>query len=320
MLAAVMLAKGQVTEPETRLFGMLLQSMKIEATTAKFFERAQQLDGSQLKLLVQTLSHQDQQCALMIDALILARLDSALSQAQTELLVELLDCFGISKVQVGLLVDLCEYGLGINNAESKILNNLPNYTFFLDKKINPITAELWSQKEAADFDTGVWTDTQTGLVWARVKAGQTWENGFIFNNYKEMEWDEAANYCEDLRLGNFSDWRLPRKAELDSLRNESSQDFIEFLKNKRKEETYKCVEDIEDRLEFWTACKYPSEQNHVYTVDFSKKHDTHSCDGGGAYYASDKLYVLAVRGTTNVLKFETTIRLKKERGSRFWGG
>ena len=31
MLAAVMLAKGQVTEPETRLFGMLLQSMNIKS-------------------------------------------------------------------------------------------------------------------------------------------------------------------------------------------------------------------------------------------------------------------------------------------------
>lgn len=318
LLAAVLLSDGQVSEPQSRLFGMLLQSMQLEPVPARFFELAQQLDAGKLKQLIQALSHQDQQCALMIDALILARLDSALSQSQTDLLAELLDCFGFSKAQAGLLVDFCEYGLGINSAETKILNNLPSYVHFLDKKINPITAELWSKKEASDFDAGVWTDIRTGLVWARVKAGQTWENGKIVGDYTQMEWDEAANYCEDLRLGGFSDWRLPRKAELDSLRSKSSQEFIEFLKNKRKEENHKCLEDLQDQLELWTACDAPrqGESNYVYTVDFSKHHDTRSY--AGSHYSPGKHYALAVRGTTNVLKFETTLRVKKEKSTGFF--
>ena len=51
---------------------------------------------------------------------------------------------------------------------------------------------------------GVITDNRTGLQWAP-DPGQ------------HMTWDQAMQYAQNLRLGGFSDWRLPTRAELREL-------------------------------------------------------------------------------------------------------
>lgn len=40
-----------------------------------------------------------------------------------------------------------------------------------------------------------------------------------------MTWDEAKKYCENLNEKDFSDWRLPNKKELLSLRHGNQSDF-----------------------------------------------------------------------------------------------
>ena len=48
-------------------------------------------------------------------------------------------------------------------------------------------------------------DDQTRLMWTKVDNGQ------------DIVWNEAMRACEDLRLGGFSDWRLPSIEELEML-------------------------------------------------------------------------------------------------------
>jgi hypothetical protein len=52
---------------------------------------------------------------------------------------------------------------------------------------------------------GTVTDNITGLVWQQT------------DDDVSRSWQIAMNYCEDLTLGRFSDWRLPNKEELTSL-------------------------------------------------------------------------------------------------------
>jgi WD40 repeat protein len=51
----------------------------------------------------------------------------------------------------------------------------------------------------------VWTDRETNLTWTQTDNG------------KSMNWEEASQYCSDLRLGGFSDWRLPSIEELQTI-------------------------------------------------------------------------------------------------------
>ncbi len=48
---------------------------------------------------------------------------------------------------------------------------------------------------------GIVTDTRTGRQWAPDPGGR-------------MTWHQAGEYARKLRLGGFSDWRLPTRDEL----------------------------------------------------------------------------------------------------------
>ena len=52
---------------------------------------------------------------------------------------------------------------------------------------------------------GYWTDSSTGLMW----AGK--------DNGKNVNWHQAVKYCRNLRLGGYSDWRLPTITELEGI-------------------------------------------------------------------------------------------------------
>lgn len=53
-------------------------------------------------------------------------------------------------------------------------------------------------------DNGTVTDTNTNLMWQQETEGR-------------MTWEEAISYCENLSLGEYDDWRLPNRNELQSL-------------------------------------------------------------------------------------------------------
>ncbi len=65
-------------------------------------------------------------------------------------------------------------------------------------------------------NTGVVTDSLTGLQW---------QDDYSDNDgsFKELTWQEALTYCQELRLGNSIDWRLPNIVELKSIRKTSGE-------------------------------------------------------------------------------------------------
>ena len=52
-----------------------------------------------------------------------------------------------------------------------------------------------------DNDDGTVTDTASGLMWQQKTA-------------VPMTWEEAVEYCRNLSLGGYDDWRLPSRKEL----------------------------------------------------------------------------------------------------------
>jgi hypothetical protein len=57
---------------------------------------------------------------------------------------------------------------------------------------------------------GYWVDPSTGLMW----AGK--------DNGKDLNWHKAMNYCRDLRLAGYSDWRLATIDELQEIYDKSA--------------------------------------------------------------------------------------------------
>jgi hypothetical protein len=58
---------------------------------------------------------------------------------------------------------------------------------------------------------GYWKDRSTGLMW----AGK--------DNGKDVRWKKAVNYCRDLRLGGYSDWRLATIEELQGIYDKNAE-------------------------------------------------------------------------------------------------
>jgi hypothetical protein len=61
--------------------------------------------------------------------------------------------------------------------------------------------EQLARKQELEAADGVWTDPDTGLMWARTDLGQ-------------VSWHYAAGYCQTVRLAGHNDWRLPTYQEL----------------------------------------------------------------------------------------------------------
>jgi serine/threonine-protein kinase len=66
----------------------------------------------------------------------------------------------------------------------------------------------------AQADELTWTDPATGLMWTKKEngSGSCWED-----NSKSVNWQQATDYCRNLRLAGHSDWRLPTIGELQGI-------------------------------------------------------------------------------------------------------
>ena len=117
------------------------------------------------------------------------------------------------------------------------------------------------------YGNGTVTDTTTGLMWTRENVG----NG-------EMKHDDAAQACKDCHLGGYADWRLPTRAELltlvDDTRYEPAIDVSAFPNCKSGW--------------YWTSTVAAWNSACAWIVNFSNGYANYN-------YRNNKAFVRAVR-------------------------
>jgi uncharacterized repeat protein (TIGR01451 family) len=77
----------------------------------------------------------------------------------------------------------------------------------------------WPDPRFTDNGDGTMTDNLTGLMWTK--------NANLPGGYKT--WQQALDYCNNLTLGGYNDWRLPNVNELESLINANEADSATWL-------------------------------------------------------------------------------------------
>ena len=83
-----------------------------------------------------------------------------------------------------------------------------------------LLAEVVAGIEADRIDKARLSDAylqeKTGLIWVRSDNG------------KDLDWYAAGDFCEELEVADWSDWRLPTLAELEDLHDKRSQDIYKL--------------------------------------------------------------------------------------------
>ena len=73
----------------------------------------------------------------------------------------------------------------------------------------------WPEPRFTDNGDGTMTDNLTGLMWTKDAS---------LPNVTMEYWNQAIDYCDNLTLAGYSDWRLPNVNELESLVNSNEGD------------------------------------------------------------------------------------------------
>lgn len=143
---------------------------------------------------------------------------------------------------------------------------------------------------------GIAKDTATGLMWQDDAYTQDEETNYStrINNGKVGNWNYAKDYCENLTLSGYSDWRLPNIYEL-----------VTLLDNTKSNPAYSVdgMQNIVSKI-YWSSTPFTVNQNSndASLVNFEY----------GNYSGSDKknsFYIRCVRGKQ--LNFNNLSLLKK---------
>jgi hypothetical protein len=131
--------------------------------------------------------------------------------------------------------------------------------------IKNISKELYYEV----FYRNVWFDNNTGFIW---------QNDGVNSTFNSRSWKKAKEYCQDLSLDGFDDWRLPTIDELETI----------LTKEKSNKYTKKALVDTTLSSYYWSSTTGAYNSGYAWQVDFSD----------GSTYGSDKTsnyYVRCVR-------------------------
>ena len=100
-------------------------------------------------------------------------------------------------------------------------------------------------------DGSVVIDNSTGLIWQDNRDAMV----------EKKIWDFAVDYCEELRLAGYSNWRLPTVKELMSITNKSKY-------NASIDGVFEAVNTENSRYKYWTSQTNQENFSQAYYVDF----------------------------------------------------
>lgn len=147
VLAALLTAQEQVSETQSRLLVLLLDSLGLGDIRAELFDIARNLEPDTLLEAARLIREANWQEELLVDALILMRLDAPLNAETVKLVGELAAFLGLDAEQVELRANHASQILGLGDTASETLvqhwpQRLP-YELTAEKLQQGITGGLW---------------------------------------------------------------------------------------------------------------------------------------------------------------------------------
>ncbi|UMB59650.1 DUF1566 domain-containing protein [Lutibacter sp. A80] len=112
------------------------------------------------------------------------------------------DTDSTSELTINNYIQIATGQTTLYNNDGEVLSSLNTGDRFYGQDANYQKGATMSFKDNND---GTITDNNTGLMWEQIPTTD------------EFTWEEAKEYCENLELGGYDDWRLPSLKELYSV-------------------------------------------------------------------------------------------------------
>ncbi|MCL7762696.1 DUF1566 domain-containing protein [Polaribacter sp. Z014] len=109
---------------------------------------------------------------------------------------------GSSELTINDYVQIATGQVTLYDKDGAVINSLSSGDTFYGQDANYLKGVTMSFNED---DEGITTDNNTGLMWEQIPTTD------------EFTWEEAKEYCENLELGGYDDWRMPNLKELYSV-------------------------------------------------------------------------------------------------------
>jgi hypothetical protein len=151
-----------------------------------------------------------------------------------------------------------------------------------------------------DNKDGTISDKNTGLMWQQLPPTE------------KKTWEQALSYCENLTLGNKSDWRMPNQKELRSL--------VDYSKANPSIHTTYFPNTFTDDI-FWSSTTNASTTNLAWGIKFEYGNDIFGYKQfSGLFSGNGKYYIRAVRTGQSVIPTQPTCKLLAawSDGISFW--
>ena len=146
--------------------------------------------------------------------------------------------------------------ISLYDEDGNVVPTLQSGDSLFGQDANYLKGEKMSYKKN---DDGTTTDLNSGLMWQEIPTSE----GF--------DWQGASEYCENLELGGYDDWRMPTLKELYSISDFSSgwpyldTSYFSLVNNK----------NVDKSEQYWSNNKYVGHtEEGGYTAAFGVNHAT----------------------------------------------
>lgn len=177
LLAAVLTAEGQVSEAQTRLFRLLLDALKLGDARAALFEQASQLAPPQLLESARQIRRAELASYLLLDTLVLLRLDAPLTDTQAQLVGELAAFLGQDDTELARCASDAAHVLGLALEEEETAPTVgAGFNTWPGARPQTLTREALK----GGLKGGIWlleSDLTVDFPWQAEKATLHFQNG-----------------------------------------------------------------------------------------------------------------------------------------------
>jgi hypothetical protein len=205
LLAAVLTAQPAVSGAQSRLFRLLLDSLALGDIRGSLYAQARALEPAALEEAARLIRGADLACHLVLDALVLLRLEAPLNDEISQLVAELAALLGVSQTALAEQAERAAVILGLNPdapnnedpAESSLLKGLAKRWPGRQAMPKPLTAEALR----AGLHDGAWwleADLTVDFAWQASHATLIFLNGATL----ETEADSGTVTLTDCDLRN----------------------------------------------------------------------------------------------------------------------